>query len=83
MKWRLAGVYAHPDDDTFSNAGVLAIGGDEVAYTLVLASSGEAGMIADPALATPANLRAAIAANACDRWALEWVRTHVPDGIAE
>jgi len=34
-------------------------------------------------LATPANLRAAIAANACDRWALEWVRAHVPDGIAE
>jgi mycothiol S-conjugate amidase len=56
VKWRLAGVYAHPDDDTFSNAGLLAIGGDEVAYTLVLATSGEAGMIADPALATPANL---------------------------
>jgi len=34
-------------------------------------------------LATPANLRAAIEANAVDRRALEWVRKHVPDGIAE
>jgi mycothiol S-conjugate amidase len=56
VKWRLAGVYAHPDDDTFSNAGLLAMEGDSVSYTLVVATSGEAGMIADPALATPANL---------------------------
>jgi N-acetyl-1-D-myo-inositol-2-amino-2-deoxy-alpha-D-glucopyranoside deacetylase len=56
VTWRLAGVFAHPDDDTFSNAGILAMEGDGLSYTLVVATSGEAGLIADPALATPENL---------------------------
>jgi LmbE family N-acetylglucosaminyl deacetylase len=53
---RLAGVYAHPDDDTFGLGGILAKHGAEIEYTLIVATSGEAGMIADPALATQENL---------------------------
>jgi len=53
---RLAAVYAHPDDDTHGNGGILAMEGDNVEYTLVVATSGGAGVIADPSLATPDNL---------------------------
>jgi LmbE family N-acetylglucosaminyl deacetylase len=54
--YRLAGVYAHPDDDTYGLGGILAKHGEEIDYTLIVATSGEAGMIADPALATQENL---------------------------
>ncbi len=56
MTYRLAAVFAHPDDDTFSLAGVYAMRGDELDVTVIVATSGEAGMIADPSLATPENL---------------------------
>jgi LmbE family N-acetylglucosaminyl deacetylase len=52
----LAGVYAHPDDDTFGLGGILAKHANDVEYTLIAATSGEAGMIADPSLATRENL---------------------------
>jgi LmbE family N-acetylglucosaminyl deacetylase len=54
---RLLAVFAHPDDETFSAGGTLAqhaANGTQV--TLVCATRGEAGEIADPALATPETL---------------------------
>jgi LmbE family N-acetylglucosaminyl deacetylase len=50
---RVACVFAHPDDDTFGVAGSLALHArDEVELTVILATSGEAGRIADASLAT-------------------------------
>lgn len=49
---RLVGVFAHPDDDVFTLGGVLADGGDRLDTMLVFATSGGAGPISDPALAT-------------------------------
>ena len=50
---RVACVFAHPDDDTFGAAASLALHADEeLELTVVLATSGEAGRIADPSLAT-------------------------------
>src|SRR5437867_3401693 len=56
MGIRLAAVFAHPDDDTYGLGGTLAMNGDEVEYTLIVATSGEAGPISDPSLATRENL---------------------------
>jgi LmbE family N-acetylglucosaminyl deacetylase len=56
VTYRLAAVYAHPDDDTNGIAGLLAAERDGLEYTLVVATSGEAGEIADPKLATPETL---------------------------
>jgi LmbE family N-acetylglucosaminyl deacetylase len=53
---RLAAIYAHPDDDTWMLAGTYLLGGDDLELTVVVVSSGEAGMIADPSLATRENL---------------------------
>jgi LmbE family N-acetylglucosaminyl deacetylase len=55
---RLAVVVAHPDDDTFGSAGTVALHADEPGFRFVLvhATSGEAGEIADPSLATPDTL---------------------------
>jgi LmbE family N-acetylglucosaminyl deacetylase len=55
---RLAVVVAHPDDDTFGSAGTVALHADEPGFRFVLVhvTSGEAGQIADPALATPETL---------------------------
>ena len=53
---KLALVFAHPDDDTFGVGGSVAKHRDELELQVVLASSGEAGMIADPSLATRENL---------------------------
>ena len=60
MSGTLALVVAHPDDDTFGSAGTVALHADEPAFRFVLvhATSGEAGQIADPALATPETLGA-------------------------
>ena len=60
MSGTLAVVVAHPDDDTFGSAGTVALHADDPAFRFVLvhATSGEAGQIADPALATPETLGA-------------------------
>jgi LmbE family N-acetylglucosaminyl deacetylase len=50
---RVACVFAHPDDDTFGVSGSLALHArDELELTVILATSGEAGRIADASLAT-------------------------------
>src|SRR3989442_7675626 len=56
MGIRLAAVFAHPDDDTYGLGGTLAMHGDSVDYRLIVATSGEAGVISDPSLATRENL---------------------------
>jgi LmbE family N-acetylglucosaminyl deacetylase len=57
MTRRLAAVFAHPDDDTYAVAGSMALhAGEDVAVVVVLATSGDAGQIADPSLATPETL---------------------------
>jgi LmbE family N-acetylglucosaminyl deacetylase len=57
MTRRLAAVFAHPDDDTYSVAGSMALhAGEDVRVIVVLATSGEAGQIADPSLAARENL---------------------------
>ena len=50
---RVACVFAHPDDDTFGVGGSLALHAeDELGLTVILATSGDAGRIADASLAT-------------------------------
>jgi LmbE family N-acetylglucosaminyl deacetylase len=50
---RVACVFAHPDDDTFGVGGSLALhANDELKLTVIMATSGGAGRIADPSLAT-------------------------------
>jgi LmbE family N-acetylglucosaminyl deacetylase len=50
---RVACVFAHPDDDTFGVAGSLALhADDDLELTVILATSGDAGRIADASLAT-------------------------------
>lgn len=57
MSRRLAAVFAHPDDDTYGVAGSVALHVQHgIELTVVLATRGEAGQIADPALATRATL---------------------------
>jgi LmbE family N-acetylglucosaminyl deacetylase len=60
MSRTFAAVVAHPDDDTFGVAGTVALHADDPAFRFVLihATSGEAGPIADPALATRETLGA-------------------------
>jgi LmbE family N-acetylglucosaminyl deacetylase len=53
---RLAAVFAHPDDDTYGLSGTLALGRGDIEYTVIVATSGEAGTISDPSLATRENL---------------------------
>jgi LmbE family N-acetylglucosaminyl deacetylase len=52
MTHRLAGVFAHPDDDAFGIAGTCALHADDLELLVVFATNGEAGRIADAALAT-------------------------------
>ncbi len=57
MTRRIACVFAHPDDDTYGVGGSLALHAeDDLEITVVLATSGEAGRIADDSLATRADL---------------------------
>jgi LmbE family N-acetylglucosaminyl deacetylase len=49
---RLAGVFAHPDDDAYLIGGTLLRHQGKLDLTLVFATSGEAGPISDPSLAT-------------------------------
>ncbi len=60
MTSTLAAVVAHPDDDTFGCAGTVALHADDASFRFVLihVTSGEAGLIADPALATRETLGA-------------------------
>jgi LmbE family N-acetylglucosaminyl deacetylase len=54
---RLAAVFAHPDDDTYGVAGSVALhASDGIEVTVILATSGEAGRILDPSLASRENL---------------------------
>ncbi len=54
---RVACVFAHPDDDTYGVGGSLALHGDgPVEVTVIMTTSGEAGLIADPSLASRENL---------------------------
>jgi LmbE family N-acetylglucosaminyl deacetylase len=53
---RLAAVFAHPDDDAYGVGGTIALERDHLDLTVILATSGEAGQISDPSLATPENL---------------------------
>jgi LmbE family N-acetylglucosaminyl deacetylase len=57
---RIVAVVAHPDDDTFGCSGTVALHADdpELRFALVHATSGEAGMISDPSLATRETLGA-------------------------
>lgn len=52
MTKRLAAVFAHPDDDTYGVGGTAARHAGDLEVTVILATSGEAGQIADPSLAT-------------------------------
>jgi len=53
----LLAVFAHPDDEEFGTAGALLACADRgVDVVLVSATSGEAGEISDPSLATPETL---------------------------
>ncbi len=58
MSGGLAAVFAHPDDDTFGIGGTVALLAGSPGFRLgvVLATSGEAGRIADPSLATAETL---------------------------
>lgn len=57
MTRRLAAVFAHPDDDTYGVGGTVGLHADAgIEVTAVLATSGEAGRIFDPSLATRQNL---------------------------
>jgi LmbE family N-acetylglucosaminyl deacetylase len=70
MSRRVACVLAHPDDDTYGVAGSLAsLAGDDVDVTVVMTTSGEAGQIADPSLATRETLDAVREAEDRASWA--------------
>jgi len=59
MTERIACVFAHPDDDTYGVGGTLALhAGEALDLTVVLTTSGEAGQIADPSLASRTALAA-------------------------
>jgi LmbE family N-acetylglucosaminyl deacetylase len=50
---RIACVFAHPDDDTYGVGGTLALHAeDDLEITVIMTTSGEAGRILDPSLAT-------------------------------
>lgn len=57
MNASLMAIFAHPDDESFGVGGTLAKYATQgVRVTLVCATSGEVGEIADPSLATPQSL---------------------------
>jgi LmbE family N-acetylglucosaminyl deacetylase len=57
MEQRLLAVFAHPDDEAFGTGGTLAhYAATGMRVTLICATKGEVGEIADPELATPATL---------------------------
>lgn len=59
MTKRIACIVAHPDDDTYGVGGALAFhAGSDLEITVLMTTSGEAGQIADPSLATRETLAA-------------------------
>jgi LmbE family N-acetylglucosaminyl deacetylase len=56
VTFRLAALFAHPDDDAFGISGSCALHADDLQLLVVFATSGDAGRIADDALATRENL---------------------------
>ena len=59
MTPRIACLFAHPDDDTYGVSGALALhAGGALEITVGLTTSGEAGQIADPSLASRQTLGA-------------------------
>lgn len=58
MSRRVAGVFAHPDDDTYGVGGSIALhaADPDLRVTVIMTTSGDAGQIADPSLATRENL---------------------------
>jgi LmbE family N-acetylglucosaminyl deacetylase len=56
LRARLTGVFAHPDDDAYLLGGTLLRNHGRVDLSLVFATSGEAGPISDPSLATRESL---------------------------
>jgi len=87
---RLAAVFAHPDDDTNGLGATLAANADGIHYTLICCTSGDAGEIADPSLATRETLaqvreqeeRDAIAALGVTDASVHFLR-HPDGGLAE
>ena len=63
-------VGAHPDDDTFSISGTIALLRDDAAlrFVLVLATDGEAGEIADDVAVTPSELARHRRGEDADSW---------------
>jgi len=85
---RVVGVFAHPDDDTFGIGGTCALRAGTVALTVVMATSGEAGRIADPSLATRETLGAVREAEDLAAWLALGLEPdvrflHHPDGALE
>ena len=69
MTVRVVGVFAHPDDDTYGVGGSLSLHADaDLELTIVMATSGEAGGIADPSLATRETLGAVREAEDLAAW---------------
>lgn len=56
MRPRLAAVFAHPDDDVYQLGGSIAIHAERIDVTVVMCTSGDAGPIWVPELATRATL---------------------------
>jgi LmbE family N-acetylglucosaminyl deacetylase len=52
VKVRLAGVFAHPDDDAYLIGGSLLLHPGDIDLTLIFTTSGGAGPISDPTLTT-------------------------------
>lgn len=70
MSVRICCLFAHPDDDTYGVGGAMATLADrDLALTVVLATSGEAGEIADPSLAVRETLGAVREAEDRASWA--------------
>jgi LmbE family N-acetylglucosaminyl deacetylase len=83
---RIACVFAHPDDDTYGVAGSLALHANhDLAVTVIMATSGDAGRIADPSLATRETLGQVREAEDVASWRALGIDPHVrflrhPDG---
>lgn len=66
----LTAVFAHPDDDTYGIAGSVAKhAGSDLEIAVVMTTSGEAGQIADPSLATRETLAAVREEEDRESWA--------------
>jgi LmbE family N-acetylglucosaminyl deacetylase len=76
MTVRLLGVFAHPDDDVYQLGGTLALHAGDLRTSMVFATSGDAGPITNPAMATRETLgdvreneqRAGLQALGVSRW---------------